>query len=92
MTKVPTSTEQRLAGRCWEAKTMSVEPIQDVVFEPLAVDTETAARLLGLSVSTVRENVRRGDLVPHYSGTKPIFLVDELKAFLAALPNEPRHL
>lgn len=92
MRKVPTSTGQRLAGRYREAKTMSVEPIQAVVFEPLAVDTETAARLLGLSVSTVREHVRRGDLVPHYSGTKPIFQVDELKLFLASLPNEPRHL
>ena len=70
---------------------MSVEPIQNVVFEPLAVDTETAARLLGLSVSTVREHVRRHDLVPHYSGTKPVFLVDELKSFLASLPDEPRH-
>ncbi len=70
---------------------MSVEPIQNVVFEPLAVDTETAARLLGLSVSTVREYLRRGDLVAHYSGAKPVFLVDELKAFLASLPNEPRH-
>ena len=70
---------------------MSAEPIHNVVFEPLAVDTETAARLLGLSVSTVREYLRRGDLVAHYSGTKPVFLVDELKAFLGSLPNEPRH-
>jgi len=53
---------------------------------PIAVDTETAARMLGVSPSTVRAYMRRGDLIPRYLGTKPIFPVDELKYFLDNLP------
>jgi len=44
---------------------MGEEPTSVVVIGPLAVDTETAARMLGLSPSTVRAHMRRGDLVPH---------------------------
>jgi len=64
----------------------------EVVLSPLAVDTETAARLVGLSPSTIRALMRRGDLVPRYSGSKPIFIVDELRAFLETLPAEPRRV
>ncbi|TFC08473.1 helix-turn-helix domain-containing protein [Cryobacterium sp. MDB2-33-2] len=61
-----------------------------VAFEPIAVDTDTAARLLGLSPSTVRAYMRRGDLLPRYSGRKPIFTLDELRTFVERLPDEPR--
>jgi len=37
---------------------MSADNSFEVVFEPLAVDTETAAKMLGLSPSTVRAHVR----------------------------------
>ena len=63
-----------------------------VVFAPLAVDTETAARMLGVSPSTIRAHMRRGELLPRYSGTKPIFLINELQCFLDHLPSEPNHL
>ena len=63
-----------------------------IVLAPLAVDTDTAARLVGLSPSTIRALMRRGDLVARYSGTKPIFIVDELRTFLETLPSEPRRL
>lgn len=71
---------------------MSAETAPDIVFEPIAVDTETAAKLLGISASTVRVHMRRGDLIPRYSGTKPVFPLEELKIFLTALPSEPRRL
>lgn len=61
-----------------------------VALAPLAVDTDTATRLVGLSPSTVRALMRRGDLVARYSGTKPIFIVDDLREFLRTLPSEPR--
>ena len=60
-----------------------------VAFAPLAVDTDTAARMLGVSPSTIRAHMRRGDLIPRYSGTKPIFPVNELKCFLDRLPFDP---
>jgi hypothetical protein len=66
---------------------VSAEIVGQVVFEPIAVDTDTAAKLLGLSPSTVRAHVRKGDLIPRYSGTKPVFPIDELRTFLAALPT-----
>jgi hypothetical protein len=58
-----------------------------VVFAPLAVDTETAARMLGVSPSSIRAYMRRGDLIPRYSGTKPIFPIEELQCFLDHLPS-----
>lgn len=65
---------------------MSDEEATTVVFAPLAVDTETAAKMLGLSPSTVRAHVRKGDLIPRYSGTKPVFTIDELRDFVNSLP------
>lgn len=69
---------------------MNTEIEGPILFAPIAVDTETAAKLLGLSPSTIRAHMRRGDLVARYSGTKPVLPVEELKAFLIALPCEPR--
>lgn len=71
---------------------MDTEIVGNVVFEPLAVDTETAAKLLGLSASTVRAHMRKGDLIARYSGTKPVFPLAELKAFIAHLPERPKPL
>jgi hypothetical protein len=67
---------------------MSDETATTVVFAPLAVDTETAARMLGLSPSTVRAHVRKGDLIPRYSGTKPVFTIEDLREFLDSLPSK----
>ena len=63
------------------------EPESRVVFTPLAVDTETAAHMLGVSPSTIRAHMRRGALIPRYSGTKPIFPIEELQCFLDHLPS-----
>ena len=72
---------------------MSAEAAESAVaFAPLAVDTDTAARMLGVSPSTIRAHMRRGELIPRYSGTKPIFPVEELRCFLDRLPWEPKHL
>jgi predicted transcriptional regulator len=66
---------------------MSTDNSYEVVFEPLAVDTETAAKMLGLSPSTVRAYMRTGVLIPRYSGTKPIFTIEELRSFVDSLPS-----
>lgn len=68
-----------------------VEENTTVVLVPLAVDTETAARMLGVSPLTVRAYMRRGELIPKYCGTKPIFPVEELRYFLEHLPSESGH-
>lgn len=66
---------------------MSADNSYEVVFEPLAVDTETAAKMLGLSPSTVRAYMRTGALIPRYSGTKPVFTIEELRSFVDSLPS-----
>lgn len=68
---------------------MSADNDNPVSFAPIAVDTETAAKMLGLSPSTIRAYMRRGDLVARYSGSKPVFVFEELKMFLLTLPVEP---
>lgn len=69
---------------------MNTEIDGPILFAPIAVDTETAAKMLGLSASTIRAHMRRGNLVARYSGTKPVLLVEELRDFLFSLPCEPR--
>jgi hypothetical protein len=64
----------------------------EIAFPPIAVDTETAARLLGVSPSTIRAHMRRGDLIPRYSGAKPIFSIEDLRAFVDDLPSNPRRI
>jgi hypothetical protein len=58
----------------------------------VAVDHTTAAAILGLSPSRLRHHVRLGDLTPHFSGTKPLYLVSELESFVEGLPTHPEHL
>ena len=57
-----------------------------------AVDHPTAAAITGLSASRLRHHVRLGDLTPHFSGTKPLYLISELERFVARLPTRPEHL
>lgn len=59
---------------------------------PVAVDHATAAAILGLSPSRLRHHVRLGDVTPHFSGTKPIYLISELESFVEQLPTRPKHL
>lgn len=39
---------------------------------PVSFDIPGAAMATGLSETTLRDAVRRGDLAAHYSGTKPV--------------------
>lgn len=58
----------------------------------VALDHNTAALALGLSPSRLREHVRLGELTPHFSGTKPIYLIADLAQFVEQLPTFPSHL
>lgn len=58
----------------------------------VALDHLAAAAALGLSPSRLRHHVRLGDLTPHFSGTKPLYLVSDLEQFIARLPTHPEHL
>lgn len=58
----------------------------------VAVDHNSAADALGISPTRLREHVRLGDATPHFSGTKPIYLVTDLERFVEQLPTRPAHL
>ena len=58
----------------------------------VAMDHNTAAEALGLSPTRLRQHVRLGDVTPHFSGTKPLYLVTELERFIGQLPTRPRNL
>jgi hypothetical protein len=58
----------------------------------LAVDHSAAAAALGISPTRLRHHVRLGDVTPHFSGTKPIYLVSELQRFVELLPTRAERL
>lgn len=58
----------------------------------VSVDHVTAAAIVGLSPSRLRHHVRLGDLTPHFTGTKPLYLISELERFVERLPTHPEHL
>lgn len=58
----------------------------------VSVDHYTAAEILGISTSRLRQHVRLGDITPHFSGSKPLYLITELQRFVEALPTHPEHL
>lgn len=58
----------------------------------VAVDHAAAALALGLSASRLRHHVRLGDITPHFSGSKPVYLVSDLQRFVERLPTRPERL
>ena len=56
----------------------------------LAYSLDEFAEAVSLSKAQVRKHMAAGDLVPSYSGTKPIVTLEEARRFLEALPAEPR--
>ena len=61
----------------------------EVAVSAVALDHNSAAHALGLSPSRLREHVRLGELIPHFSGTKPLYLVADLERFIEQLPTRP---
>lgn len=58
---------------------------------PLAMDLDTAAAATGLSVYSLRDAVRAGELVVHYGGqkkTKAIVTPAALADYIEGLPTE----
>ena len=55
---------------------------------PVSFDLPGAAVATGLSEYTLREAIRKRDLIVNYYGTKPLILRDELQRFVADLPTE----
>lgn len=58
------------------------------VSQRIAVNRDQAAEMVGLSKDTIRRAIAAGDLVEHFVTSKPVILVDELRAWVAAAPTE----
>jgi hypothetical protein len=55
----------------------------------LAYTIQEAADATGYSESVVKDAMSRGDLIPSYENTKPVFRRTELERWLDAMPAEP---
>jgi hypothetical protein len=58
----------------------------------VALDHNGAAQALGMSATQLRQHVRVGDVTPHFSGRKPLYLVADLERFIESLPTRPDRL
>lgn len=56
---------------------------------PKALSQTHAAAYIGKSVRQFQRIVARGDIVPRYLDSKPIFLVADLDALVDSAKNEP---
>ena len=54
----------------------------------LAYTLEEAAAACGYSIDTIRRALRKSEMVASYANSKPVILLDELVAWLQALPTE----
>ncbi len=57
---------------------------------PISVDYTGAAAMTGVSIDVIRRAVRAGDLVPRYPTSKPVLLVEDLRAWVLRAPTEKR--
>jgi hypothetical protein len=55
----------------------------------IAVTIDDAAEITGVCASVIRRAIRSGKLVASYPTSRPVILVDQLRAWLEAAPNEP---
>ncbi len=46
---------------------------------PIAYSLQGAAEAIGQSVSTIKDEIRKGNLIPRYPNSKPIILHDDLE-------------
>ena len=73
------------------SRTAKAKPADQAVhmvrIEPITVDRNAAAMLLGIAVSTLEAHVARGTLPkPRQLGGRALWLVDELRTTAHALP------
>jgi len=61
----------------------SAEQESTPALEPLAVDRTTAAAMLAISESSLRRLVRQSEIREKKIGTRAVYVVQELKDFLA---------
>jgi len=56
--------------------------------DPISVPLKTAVAMTGVGDKVLRAAVKSGDLAAHYVGVKIVIEVEELRAFVRALPTE----
>lgn len=60
------------------------------VLSKLAYSLDEFAEAVSLSKAQLRKHIERGELVPAYSGTKPLITRAEGERWLSTLPAEPK--
>lgn len=62
----------------------------EVVLDKLAYSIPNFAQAVDLSIQQVRNHIAAGELVPSYSGAKPLIMREEGERWLRSLPAERR--
>lgn len=55
---------------------------------PIAVTVQQAAAMTGMSVDVIRRAINGKHLVAHYPTSRPVVLVEELRAWIKSSPTE----
>lgn len=55
---------------------------------PIAVTVQQAAAMTGMSVDVIRRAINAKNLVAHYPTSRPVVLVDELRAWIKSTPTD----
>jgi hypothetical protein len=63
-------------------------PAKTSIHERYSVDAETAADFIGISRRKLDLEADKGLITRHYCDSKPLFKVDDLKAYVDNLPTE----
>ena len=59
------------------------------VDERIAYSQEEAAALVGISVSTLKRAANDGEVARHFIGRKPLYLREDLVAWIRSLDGSP---
>jgi hypothetical protein len=62
--------------------------MSDIQLRAVSYDLNGAEAATGISERTIRDAVKRGDLIANYVGRKPVFRAVELDRWIASLPTE----
>lgn len=65
-------------------------PARDDGMSKLSYNRKEAAEYLGISLYKLDEHKRLGHICPRYDGSVPLYPKEELDAFFASLPSEPK--
>lgn len=57
--------------------------------EVRALTVQSAAKAYGVSMDTIRANIKAGNIIARYPTSRPVISIKEMDAWFDSLPSEP---